>query len=142
MTNREFFMAITNGTLVTKEKNASGDFIENERSIFSENGFDLTDEVKEFAKASIARLDKKNENRKNSTSPNQAKNEDFKSAIYDDMIAESNRVFTAKEIADKYEVSTQKISALLRQMVDNGKIKSFDTKDSKKNKVKGYQIVQ
>lgn len=142
MTNREFFMAIVNGTLITKEKNINGDIIENERSIFEENGFDLTNEVKEFAKASIARLDKKNENRKNSTSPNQAKNEDFKSNIYDDMVAEPNRVFTAKEIADKYGVSTQKISALLRQIVDTGAIKSFETKDSKKNKVKGYQIVQ
>jgi Fic family protein len=142
MTNREFFMAIVNGTLITKEKNINGDIVENERSIFDENGFDLTDEVKEFAKASIAKLDKKNENRKNSTSPNQVKNEDFKSNIYDDMIAEPNRVFTAKEIADKYGVSTQKISALLRQIVDTGAIKSFDTKDSKKNKVKGYQIVQ
>jgi Fic family protein len=142
MTNREFFMAIVNGTLITKEKNVNGDIIENERSIFDENGFDLTDEVKEFAKTSIAKLDKKNENRKNSTSPNQAKNEDFKSNIYDDMVAEPNRVFTAKEIADKYDVSTQKVSALLRQMVDTGAIKSFEIKDSKKNKVKGYQIVQ
>ena len=142
MTNREFFMAIVNGTLITKEKNINGDIIENERSIFGENGFDLTDEVKEFAKASIAKLDKKNENRKNSTSPKQEKNEDFKSNIYDDMVAEPNRVFTAKEIADKYDVSTQKVSALLRQMVDTGTIRSFEIKDSKKNKVKGYQIVQ
>lgn len=115
MTNRDFFNAVINAN--------------------------VSDEITAFAKASLDKLNAKNEKRRNSTSPNQKKNEDFKKDIYDDFNAEPNRVFTAKEIADKYEVSTQKISALLRQMVDAGIIKSFDTKDSKKNKVKGYQFI-
>lgn len=115
MTNRDFFNAVISAN--------------------------VSDEITAFAKASLDKLDAKNEKRRSSTSPNQKKNEDFKSDIFDDFTAEPNRIFTAKEIADKYGVSTQKISALLRQMVDSGILKSFDTKDSKKNKVKGYQIV-
>jgi Fic family protein len=115
MTNRDFFNAVISAN--------------------------ISDEITAFAKASLDKLDLKNEKRRNSTSPNQKKNEDFKADIFADFSAEPNRVFTAKEIADKYGVSTQKISALLRQMVDNGKIKSFDIKDSKKNKVKGYQVI-
>lgn len=115
MTNREFFTAITKANVAP--------------------------ELVEFAQNALVKLDEKNEKRRNSTSPNQKKNEDFKADILADFNAEPNRVFTAKEIADKYSVSTQKISALLRQLVDSGKLKSFDTKDSKKNKVKGYQVI-
>ena len=108
---------------------------------------ELSEEMTEFATAAIKKLDDKNANRKSTTgNPKKAENEKFKERIYEDMNAEPNRIFTAKELStlyttDENEVTTQKISALLRQMAESGIVKVLEVKDSKKNKVKGYQII-
>ena len=101
----------------------------------------VSEDIALFALEALGKLDKKNENKRKSTSPNQKANEDFKTDILTDMEANPNRIYTAKEIADQFGVSTQKVSALLKQMVDNGNIIKYDNiKDSKGNKVKGYQV--
>ena len=116
MTNREFFTAIVS--------------------------VNVSDEITEFAKTALVKLDKKNENRRNSTSPNQKANEDFKVEILNYMNEDTSAIYTAKVLADKFGVSTQKISALVKQMVDNGKLAVIDkVKDSKGNKVKGYKVI-
>ena len=103
----------------------------------------VSEDIAAFAVEALAKLDKKNEAKRNSTSPNQKANEDFKTDILADMEANPNKVYTAKEIADKFAVSTQKVSALLKQLVDTGKIVKYDKiKDSKGNKVKGYQFAE
>lgn len=106
-----------------------------------------TDELAAVAKSLIDKLDKKNENRKNATSPKQKKNEDFKTEIYDYMAENPNRAFTAKELAEKYttpevEITTQKISALMAQLVKTGTVTVFKAKDSKKNTVNWYQVTR
>ena len=115
MTNKEFYQAVVNAA--------------------------ISDELTEFANKAIAKLDEKNRKKRETTSPNQAANEDIKAQILENFAANPDRVYTCKEIADEFGTSTQKISALLKQLVDTGKVTKYDkVKDSKKNTVKGYQF--
>lgn len=101
----------------------------------------VSEDITLFALEALEKIDKKNENKRKTTSPNQKANEDFKTDILTDMEENPNKIYTAKEIADKFAISTQKTSALLKQMVDNGDIiKHEKVKDSKGNKVRGYQF--
>lgn len=140
MTNREFFNALVNGTLVVKEKNESGEIIENERSIFDENGFNLSDEIKAFASASIAKLDEKNRKRSEGMTAKQKDNATIKDNIFTLMSDGEKR--SAKMIADNFDISTQKASALLKQLVDNNKLTATTEKfNGSSSKVKVYTIV-
>ena len=121
MTNREFYNAVISAN--------------------------ISDEMNDYAQELINKLDRKNESRKNSTSPKQKANADFKTEIYNYMAETPNRAFTAKELADKYNTSenpitTQRISALMKQLVDTGEITVFRAKDNKKNMVNWYKVVR
>lgn len=101
----------------------------------------VSDELTEFATNALAKLDEKNAKKRESTSPKQAANEEIKTKILETLAAEPERVFFAKELADTFETNTQHISALLKQLVDTGKvIKHEKVKDTKKNYVRGYQF--
>lgn len=105
----------------------------------------ISTEMNDYAQGLIDKLDKKNENRK--PTKTQKANADLKTEIYDYMVENPNRAFTAKELADKYttpeeEITTQKISALMAQLVKTGTVTVFKAKDTKKNKVNWYQVVQ
>jgi ribosomal protein S24E len=107
----------------------------------------ISTEMNDYAQELIDKLDRKNESRKNSTSPKQKANADFKTEIYNYMAETPNRAFTAKELADKYNtpenpITTQRISALMKQMVDTGTVTVFRAKDSKKNMVNWYQVTR
>lgn len=142
MTQREFFNAIVNGTLVVKEKDENNNITENERSIFTENGFELTEEMKEFASALIKKLDEKNRKRSEGMTAKQKDNEVIKEDILSLMSDGEKR--SAKMIADIIEniKSTQQASALLKQLVDSGKLTSTTEKiGGSSSKVKAYVIV-
>ena len=101
-----------------------------------------------FAEELINKLDKKNSNRK--PTKIQVANETYKNDILDNLA--DGAIHTAKMLTDylneKYPdldepITTQKTSALLTQLVKNGGITVIENfKDSKKNRVKGYQVVQ
>lgn len=114
MTQREFFNAIINGTI-----NA---------------------DVQAFATSALAKIDEKNEKRRTTLNKNQKANEVIISDITTLFNDNSAMIYTAKQIAEKFEISTQKASALLRQMVNNNVLTVADIKDEKKNKVKGYSL--
>ena len=113
-TNRDFLTLVSNGT--------------------------INDEVKAFAKEQIAKLDENNEKRKVSKSAlaHKAENEDFKNAILAALA--DGKVWVAATLADKLGVSTQKISALAKQLVDSKQIVASDVKIPNKGKVKGYAL--
>lgn len=115
MTNKEFYQAVVNAN--------------------------INDELTTFAKQAIEKLDEKNRKKREKVSPEQAKNEDIKEQILNEMTENAQRVYTARELADEYQTSTQHISALMTQLFNAGKVNRFDVKDSKKNKVRGYQII-
>lgn len=108
MTNRDFFTAIVNGT--------------------------LNEEVIAHAQASIEKLDARNAARKDKPSKKSLENEPIKEAIKSLLTEEP---MTASEIAEKVEISTQKASALLRQIEG---LNVTEVKVKGKGKVKGYSL--
>lgn len=96
-----------------------------------------TDEMKEYAKGKIAKLDEKNAKRKNTLSKVQKENIGIKEAIIE-ALADNGKV--ASELASELDVSKQKISALCRQLVTDGTITASDKKVKGKSAVKFYEL--
>lgn len=109
MTKREFYNAIANGQ--------------------------ITDELMNFATEQIARMDSANEKRKNTLSKKQEENEAIKTEILTRLDTEPK---TATTIGELMGISTQKASALLRQLVNDGKATATEVKIPKKGTQKGY----
>lgn len=117
MTSREFFTAVIEGK--------------------------INDEIKEFAQLQIEKLDSKNAKRKTTESKTQKENKDIKISLLATM--EKDKVYTASEVAGmeiEGITSTQKASALLRQMVETGTLTSEEVKVKGKGKVKGYRLAE
>ena len=110
MTNREFFTAVMNG--------------------------ELNDEVKAHAEESIAKLDARNAKRKGEESKRAKENAPIKEAILKVLTSEPK---TASEIATEVGISTQKASALLRQIEG---LSVTEVKVPKKGKCKGYALAE
>ena len=91
----------------------------------------------EFAKAEIEKLDTANAKRSKRRAEKAKENEPIKAEIRE-VIGEDK--LTASEIAEKTEYSTQKISALCRQMVEDEILKVEDVKIPKKGVRKVYSI--
>ena len=109
MTKREFYNAIANGQ--------------------------ITDELMNFTTEQIARMDSANEKRKNTLSKKQEENEVVKTEILTRLDTEPK---TATTIGELMGISTQKASALLRQLVNDGKATATEVKIPKKGTRKGY----
>lgn len=101
---------------------------------------DFGTEFTDFAKARIAALDKKNAQRKVSKSAlaHKAENDGFKSAILAALADGTTK--KASDLATALNVSTQKISALAKQLADSGAITVSDVKVKGKGTVKGYTL--
>ena len=91
-------------------------------------------EIVEFAQAEIAKMDARNAKRTSTPSKAQIANEPIKARIVEVLTYEP---MTASEVAEKVEISTQKASALLRQ-IDGLVITEVKVKG--KGKVKGYAL--
>lgn len=96
------------------------------------------DEIKVFAEGEIEKMDKANARRSEKRAERKAENEPIKEKIFE--VLNSEDVTLASEIAEKVEISTQKASALLRQMVEDGKVTSENVKVKGKGTKKGYKI--
>lgn len=113
MTNREFYTAITTAA--------------------------VSDELKEFALNEIAKLDARNDKRRNTLSKEQKANEELKAAILEAIGIGS---MTAADIAKACNLSsTQKASALCGLLVKDGKLVANDLKVKGKGTVKAYSVV-
>ena len=99
---------------------------------------DINDEVIEKATERLEKLDAENEKRKNRVSKKAAENEPIKAAILGVLGAEPK---TASVIGGEVEISTQKASALLRQLVEAGSVAKTDVKVTGKGTQKGYTLV-
>lgn len=109
MTKREFYNAIANGQ--------------------------MTDELMDYATEQIARMDSANEKRKNTLSKKQEENEAVKAEMVKHLGTEP---MTATTVGELMGISTQKASALLRQLVNDGKATATEVKIPKKGTQKGY----
>lgn len=114
MTNREFYNAIINGT--------------------------MNEEIKAFAEQAIAKMDARNENRSSKPSKKSIENEPIKADIIK-FITERGEKCITSAIAEALEISTQKASALCRQLVSDGKLVVEEVKVPKRGNQKAYSIV-
>lgn len=113
MTNRDFYSAIINGT--------------------------INEEVVAKATEELGKLDARNDKRRNTLSKEQLANEEFKKSMVE-FIGESK--LTASEIAKGLEISTQKVSALAKQLVDNGTLVKEEVAVKGKGKVLAYSLAE
>lgn len=112
MTNREFYAAILTA--------------------------DVADDIKNFATEAIAKLDAQNEKRSSKPSKTASANEPIKASIVEFLTP--NKVAVASDIAVALDISTQKASALCRQLVESGVLSVKDTKVPKKGTLKAYSL--
>jgi ribosomal protein S25 len=114
MTNREFLTAIAN--------------MEN-----------ISEELKAEATARIEKLDATNEARKNKPSKKATENAPIMEQIANEIL--TSEAQTASAIAETAGISVQKASALLRQLVADGKATVTEVKIPKKGVQKAYAAV-
>ena len=95
-------------------------------------------ELKEFAKAEIVKLDERNASRSSKPTKTQIENEPIKEKILE--VLSTGERMVASAIAERLEISTQKASALCRQLVESKKLKVEEVKIPKKGKQKAYMV--
>lgn len=101
---------------------------------------------REYATAQISKLDDKNKSRAGKTSKTdlakQAENNALKEKILT-LLADKGATMVAADIGRQCDnITTQKASALLRQLVESGKINSREVSVKGKGKMKGYSIAR
>ena len=99
----------------------------------------VDDEVKAWAMAELAKLDAKNDKRRNTKTKEQIANE----GIMNDIVAyiKANGAQVASALANALGISTQKASALCKILVDGGELTVADKKVKGKGTVKCYSLV-
>lgn len=98
----------------------------------------INDEMTSYATDAIAKLDARNAKRSSKPSKTAVANEPIKAMIADFLSA--NGTHSASEIGVGTEISTAKASALLRQMVADGKVTVETVKVPKKGEVRVYTL--
>lgn len=102
----------------------------------------ITPSMVEKAKAEIAKLDATNAKRAEKAKEKAAENLPIKNAIFDFLAANGTK--TTAEVAKGVEVlegSSPKASAMLRQMVDEGRLTASDVSVKGKGKQKAYTAI-
>ena len=106
-------------------------------SVISAN---ISEELTAYAKDAIVKLDERNAKRASKPSKTAVANEPIKVQILD-YLADKGAT-TSTEVGGAIGITTQKASALLRQMTENGVLASEEVKVPKKGKVKAYRVVR
>lgn len=114
MTNREFLNAVINAG--------------------------VSDEVTDFAIASIEKMDKRNADRSSKPSKKALENAPIKEAIV--AFLGTNGEAIAADIATGVAIKPAQASALCVQLVKDGRLTSRDFKVPKKGKVKAYSLAE
>jgi hypothetical protein len=100
---------------------------------------DINEDVKAYATEGIAKLDAKNEKRKNTPTKEQVANEGLKTDI---LALLEGKSMVASDIGASLGVSTQKASALCQLLVKEGKLSVADIKVKNKGAVKSYSLAE
>ena len=106
-----------------------------EAVIASEN---IAVNVKAFAEKEIEKLNTANAKKTSKPSKKAMENEPIKESIIE--LLSVGEEMTASKKKKKLEITTQKASALCRQLVDSGKLESKEVKVPKKGTQKAYKI--
>lgn len=100
---------------------------------------EITEKVIAKAKTEIAKLDATNAKRAEKAKEKAAENLPIKQAIFDFLVANGTK--TTTEVAVGVGESVPKASAMLRQMVDEGRLTSAEVSVPKKGKQKAYTAI-
>ena len=118
MTNREFLTAIANSA-------------------------SLSDDLTTYAAEQITKLDMRNAARKEKQSSKPSKtaieNEPIKASIME-FLSSQTEPMVAANIGAAVDITTAKASAMLRQLVNDGKVIKSEVKIPKKGKVNAYAV--
>jgi len=98
----------------------------------------ITDEVKGYATEGIAKLDARNDKRKNTQTKTQKENVETMKSIVATITANGKMV--ASEIGAALGITTQKASALCKLLVTDGTLSVADVKVKGKGAVKQYSL--
>lgn len=98
----------------------------------------ISDELTAHAEKEIGKLDARNEKRSTTMNKTQKENVEIKKSIL--AVLSTNKVKTANEVGVECGISTNKASALLRQLVMDKFAIDTEVKIPKKGKVKGYAL--
>ena len=93
-------------------------------------------DITSFAEAEIVKMDESNKKRKEKTSEKHIANVELAQKIVSEFLGDEPK--TATEIAEAYEISTQKASALMRVPEIADSITKTEVKVKGKGKVFGY----
>lgn len=89
-------------------------------------------ELEKFINHELELLAKKNASSSGKLTPTQEINEKIKESIMECLMAEPNRMFTITEMLKEFEccadLSNQRLSALVRQLKDDGKVERIEEK--------------
>ena len=89
-------------------------------------------ELEKFINHELELLAKKNASTSGKLTPTQEVNEKIKEGIMECLMAESNRMFTITEMLKEFEccteLSNQRLSALVRQLKEDGKVERIEEK--------------
>lgn len=101
----------------------------------------VSDEMREFAMDEIEKLNERNRKRAEKPSKTALANEPIKVELFE-LLKESGEILPAAAVVEKLDgkYSVQKVSALLRQLENEGKVESFEVKVKGKGKQKGYAV--
>ena len=99
----------------------------------------LDAELVDFAKALLVKADEKNAKRRETPNKTQLANEPIKAKILE-LLADKSMV--ASDIARELEITTQKASALARQLVESKQLSVTDIKVKGKGSVKCYSLAK
>lgn len=97
------------------------------------------EELQNFAKAEIEKMDARNAKRAGTPSKKALENEPIKEKIIGFLYGKETPQI-AREIAEELKFTTPKISALCSQLVKDGRLKVEDVKVKGRGKVKGYSL--
>ena len=101
----------------------------------------ITEVLTNETNARLAKLDEKNEKRKNTQTKTQKENEGVKTAILANL-ADGNGKAVASALGTALGITTQKASALCKLLVDEGKLTVAEIKVKGGGKVKEYTLVE
>lgn len=141
MTKREFLQAVIAIAEMEKESDVT---IPREKIVDKTGNMYMEgvtmEKLVDFAKEEIAKLDQRNASRSSKPTKAQIENEPIKRKIIE-LLTEVGEKYVASAIAEKLEISTQKASALCRQLVESGKLQVEEVKVPKKGKQKAYSVI-
>lgn len=100
----------------------------------------IANDLKTHAEEGIAKLDARNDKRKNTQTKAQKENEGVMTAIVEYLTDHGSDV--ASSIGTALGISTQKASALCKLLVDSGKLTVADVKVKGKGTVKQYSVAE